>query len=112
MSSLPADRAELGRFAESVAARFLERHGAIVLARNVATPVGEVDLITSWGDELAVIEVRSARGADDADRLFTAAKERQVRRVAAHLDPPIFRIDVVTVLVARSGIRVRWHRRI
>jgi len=112
MSSLPTDRAELGRFAESLAAAYLSERGGDVVARNVSSPIGEVDLIVDWGDEAAVVEVRSARGEHGAERLFTAAKERQVRRVAAALEPPIFRVDVVTVLVGPRGIRLRWHRRV
>lgn len=112
MSSLPADRAELGRLAEAIAADYLQSRGGRVLARNVATLQGEVDLIVDWGDEAAVVEVRSARSEAGDDRLFTAKKEQQVRRLAATLDPPIFRIDAVTVLFGASGVRVRWHRRV
>ena len=111
MRSVPTDRAGLGRFAESIAADYLESRGGRVVARNVATPRGEVDLIVDWGREAAVVEVRSARREAGDDRLFTATKEQQVRRVAATLDPPIFRIDVVTVLIGSGGVRLRWHRR-
>lgn len=112
MPAMPTDRAELGRYAESLAADYLTGRGAHVVARNFSTPTGEVDLIVDWGDEVAVVEVRSARGEDGAERLFTAAKERQVRRVAATLEPPIFRVDVVTVLIGARGVRLRWHRRV
>lgn len=112
MSLLPSDRRRLGRFGESVAAHFLQRRGAAVLARNVETPVGELDLIAAVGGEMTAVEVRTARRDDVDAELVSLEKERQVRRVAASLDPPIFRVDIVTVLVGVRGVRVRWHRRV
>jgi putative endonuclease len=112
MKALPSDRPRLGGFGEQIAAEFLERRGAIVLARNVEIGGGEIDLVVALGGEQAVVEVRTARRADVAPDLFSQAKERQVRRLAASLDPPVFRIDFVTVLVRRSGVTVRWHRRV
>ncbi len=106
------DRPRLGAFGERVAADFLMSRGATVLARNVEVDNGELDLLVEIGGEPAVVEVRSARRDDVVADLFPYAKERQVRRLAALLEPPIFRIDLVTVLVASGGIRVRWHPRV
>lgn len=104
------DRRALGEFGESVAAAFLQRRGAVVVARNVELPAGEVDLVVDFPSERAVVEVRTARREDVAPELVPMAKESQLRRLAAMLDPPVFRIDVITVLVAAGGIRVRWSR--
>ena len=109
---LPSDRSRLGRFGERVAAEFLERRGASVIARNVEMAPGEIDLLVSFGGEQAAVEVRTARRADVAPYLFSLAKERQVRRLAASLEPPVFRIDFVTVLVQQEGVTVRWHPRV
>jgi putative endonuclease len=38
-------RLTLGRQGEEVAARYLEKKGLKILARNVRTPVGEIDLV-------------------------------------------------------------------
>ena len=83
-----------------------------MLARNVAAAAGEIDLIVSCGGELAAVEVRTARRADVAPELISLRKERQMRRVAARLEPPVFRIDLVVVLIGAEGVRVRWHPRI
>lgn len=112
MGVLPADRPELGRFGEGLAAVFLQRRGAAIVARNVATPDGELDLVADIDGELTAVEVRTARRDDEWPYLMSVAKERQVRRVAAGLDPPVFRVDLVTVLVGVAGIRVRWSRRL
>jgi len=71
-----------------------------------------VDLLVDDRGEQAVVEVRSARRRDGDEYLYTASKERQVRRAAAGLDPPVFRIDLVTVLFAEDGITLRWARRV
>ena len=112
MKALPSDRPRLGGFGERVAAGFLERRGAVVLARNLEIGGGEIDLVVAFGREQAVIEVRTARRSDVAPDLFPQAKESQVRRLAALLEPPVFRIDFVTVLVQRSGVTVRWQPRV
>ncbi len=109
---LPSDRPRLGQFGEQIAAGFLERRGAVVIARNVEMKPGEIDLLVSFGNEQAAVEVRTARRSDVAPDLFSQAKERQVRRLAASLEPPVFRIDFVTVLVQQHGVTVRWHPRV
>ena len=109
---MPQDRPQLGRFGEAVAALFLERRGVRVVARNVASAVGEIDLIAIHDEEVVAVEVRSARREDPGADLMSSEKARQVRRVAASLDPPIFRIDLVTVLMGEAGVRVRWNRRV
>ncbi len=103
------DRASLGTFGEQVAADFLVRRGATVVARNIEIGNGELDLLVEVGTEATVVEVRTARRDDVVADLFPYAKERQVRRLAASLEPPVFRVDLVTVLVADGGVRVRWH---
>lgn len=112
MKALPSDRPRLGAFGEQIAAGFLERRGAVVLARNVEIGGGEIDLVVAFGGEPAAVEVRTARRSDVAPDLFSQAKERQVRRLAALLEPPVFRVDFVTVLVQRNGVTVRWQPRV
>lgn len=106
------DRPELGQFGEQVAADFLVKRGAALIARNVEVDAGELDLVVDFDGEPAVVEVRSARRADVVADLFPYSKERQVRRLAALLEPPVFRIDLVTVLMTPDGVRVRWHPRV
>ena len=111
-SSLPSDRPRLGRFGERLAADFLQRRGAVIVARNLETAGGEIDLVVDFGRERAAVEVRAARRRDVAPDLFSRDKERQVRALAALLEPPVFRIDFVTVLVKPDGVTVRWHPRV
>ena len=51
-------RHRLGAAGELAARRFLEDSGYRFIARNVATPFGELDLVMSDGDCLVVVEVK------------------------------------------------------
>ena len=106
----------LGRRSERKAARYLRRRGLRVLARNVATRHGEVDLVCLDGDTLVFVEVRavaSAGGPEDALDAVTPGKARQVVRAArAWLDtragrrllPRDVRFDVVAVDTRRRTV--------
>ena len=74
-----------GRIGERLAAEHLERLGLTVLGRNVRTRWGELDLIAHDRRFLVFVEVKTRRG--DGGRPFDAldaAKQGQVRRMAAH----------------------------
>jgi putative endonuclease len=96
---------ERGRQAEDLAAAWLERQGFTVLARNHATPRGEVDLVCREGETLCFVEVRSRApgGYGSAAESVTRAKARRVVAAATHwalqhggLDQPM-RFDVVAI---------------
>jgi putative endonuclease len=57
----PDDRARLGRLGEELAAAHLERLGFTILARNVRTRHGEIDLIAFDGSTLVFAEVKTRR---------------------------------------------------
>ncbi len=80
-------RLRLGRGAEARAARHLAAAGLRVLARNVRTPVGEIDLLCEdpADGSLVFVEVRavaSPGGPERAADAVTLAKARQVVRAA------------------------------
>jgi putative endonuclease len=54
-------RRALGRRGERLAAAHLQRLGFAVLARNVRTRYGEIDLIAFDGETLAFVEVKTRR---------------------------------------------------
>ena len=54
-------RRQLGSWGEEIAAQFLTRNGDILLARNVRTEHGELDLITRREDRLVFTEVKTRR---------------------------------------------------
>jgi putative endonuclease len=77
-------RQSLGRWGEELAARYLVERGCMILARNVRTPHGEIDLIASEGS-LATPRAEQRPGqADIATIVFVEVKTRASRS----LGPP------------------------
>jgi putative endonuclease len=119
------ERRALGRLGERLAAAHLRRLGFAVLAQNVRTRHGEIDLIAFDGRALVFAEVKARRvGArqrsirPDQDPL-TALRPRQrarLRRLAAawlreqrsaRPTAECIRFDAIGVVVDRSDAPVR-----
>jgi putative endonuclease len=62
-------RRALGRVGEDLAARHLGRLGFSILARNVRTRHGEIDLIAFNGSTLVFVEVKTRRVSSHARRV-------------------------------------------
>ena len=78
MSTAP--HLELGRAAETAAARHLERLGYRLITTNFRARGGELDLVALDGDSLAIVEVRY-RASDrygGAAASITPAKRRRI----------------------------------
>jgi putative endonuclease len=76
-----------GQAGEQRAVEFLRASGLQVIERNYRCALGELDLVArDAGDVLVFVEVRSRSRRDRGSALETvsAAKQRQVARVAAH----------------------------
>mgnify|MGYP006271607977 CR=1 FL=1 len=101
----------LGPLGERAAARLLKRNGYRVLARNLRSRLGEIDLLAEERATrcLVVVEVKAAGGENPPPEVHVNdAKRRKLTMVAAHLarqrrfvrrygDRPI-RFDVVAVV--------------
>jgi putative endonuclease len=103
----------MGGEAEGDAARFLERQGVRLLARNYRTRFGEIDLIAMDGEVLAFVEVRmrSSGRFGGALESITTAKQRRIASAAAHFlqrfpGEPRCRFDVV---ILQEG-PPQWHK--
>ncbi len=66
-------RRALGRLGERLAATHLQRLGFVIVARNVRTRHGEIDLIAFNGETLIFVEVKTRR----ADRRWRLTAEEQ-----------------------------------
>ena len=75
-----------GTIAEGLAARFLERQGLRILARNHRCAGGEVDLVCRERDAIVFVEVRLRRNADygGAAASITRSKQGRVALAAEH----------------------------
>jgi putative endonuclease len=113
-------RWEAGRHGEKIAARFLQRAGLRILARNYRHRCGEVDLVARDGRELVMVEVKSRhpRARLAPGEAVTWGKRRKIIGVAnAYLRelrgrPPAVRFDIVEVWQAAGEMpRCRWIRK-
>ena len=107
----------LGRAGERAAARYLERCGCRILARNARTFGGELDIVALDGGVLLFVEVKTLRekpGFAPAGNLSPAQRRRN-RRAAFHYmallrhRPVAWRFDLIEVVF--SGSRVTTLRR-
>ncbi len=113
MTRSPTQRA--GDAGEDLALAHLERAGLRLVARQVSSRFGEIDLIMRDRDEWVFVEVRRRSRADygSAADSITAAKQGKLRRSAEfwlqrhHGDRwPACRFDVCAI----DGDRIDWIR--
>ncbi len=98
-------RRQLGDSAEALAARYLEKKGYRVLARQFKKIFGEIDLICQDGDEVVFIEVksRSSSAYGYPEQAVTPVKIGHILKVGEsyltkyHLQDSSWRIDVVAI---------------
>lgn len=104
------ERQELGAFGERIALHRLEASGMTVLARNMRTPSGEIDIVARDGEDLVFVEVRTRRaipglaaeslGPDKLRRMWRCAMEYCE---SAPASPETARIDVVSIDLGPGG---------
>ncbi len=115
----PGHHQSLGRYGESLAARYLTERGMVLLDQNWRCPAGEIDLVLRDGDVLVVCEVKTRTSLDygTPHEAVTPHKVQRMRRLAAawleaHAAAPTgVRLDLVAVLRPRRGPSVVEHVR-
>jgi putative endonuclease len=106
----PSTRA-LGQVGETAAARFLEGRGFVILARNLRSRLGEIDLLARDGSTLVFVEVKARRGStgDPPEAAVDARKRARLGRLAlgylaaCRMGERSCRFDVVAVLLDAAG---------
>jgi putative endonuclease len=107
--------AALGRGAESLARRFVEAKGMLIIEVNKRTAGGELDLV-AWDDEVLVfIEVKARSGnrfGRPEEAVDQKKRDRLIRAAGAFLaeapgPAPICRFDVVSVELGQGEGGVR-----
>lgn len=107
----------IGRDAESLAERFLARHGLVPVSRNYRCRRGEIDLVMRDADTLVFVEVRRRTsqafggGADSVD----ARKQARLVAAAEHYlaanrigDDHPCRFDVVAIDGPARRAAIHW----
>jgi len=101
-----------GRLAEHAARLLLRFKGYSILACDLRTPVGEIDIVARRGTVVAFVEVKSRARVPDADSLSPIQRRRIVRAAEAFLsrqqDPRIECVRFDLMLMAPW----RWPRHI
>ena len=72
-----------GRAADEDAARFLRSEGYRILARNVVTKAGEIDILAHEADDLCFVEVKARTRKDYGGPLAAVGVRKQQRLVRA-----------------------------
>jgi putative endonuclease len=103
---------KLGRGGEDAAVAYLEGLRFRVLARGFRLFRGEIDIVALDGDTVVFVEVktRAGLGFGPPEESVTAAKQRQIRRIAEgflskrRIGPDVpCRFDVLSVLSDEDG---------
>ena len=100
-----------GKWGEETAARYLEKKGYQILARNYRTPYGEIDLVARQGTVMVFVEVK-ARSSTRYGYPEEAVDEGKAERLLAAVDTywqenekdfGDWRVDVIAVRRLESG---------
>jgi putative endonuclease len=101
----------VGNLGEAAAVRFLRRRGLVIVARNLRSRLGEVDLLAREGSTLVFVEVKARRGSpgDSPEAAVDARKRARLSRLALgylaarRLGEQPCRFDVIGVLLDDAG---------
>ena len=111
-----SNRQNLGRWGETLAATFLKENGYAILAQNVRTPFGEIDIIarqTKPGlDAIVFVEVKTRANASLGKPEISVGARKQAHLLAAvqyymqqSPEPGLdWRVDVIAIEQFRTNI--------
>jgi len=110
-----ANRKQIGKTGEDIAANFLKGKGYRILARNFRRRMGEIDIIAQDGQTLVFVEVKTDRtGAfGEPEYRVDPRKQRQLGRLALRylqekgIQDQDCRFDVVAVIIQGNTVRIR-----
>jgi putative endonuclease len=77
---------EIGAWGEGIAADWLAERGCQIIARNVRTPYGEIDIIARQGDVTVFVEVKTLTSSLNffPETNITRAKQQHMLHAAQH----------------------------
>ncbi|MDD5341961.1 MAG: YraN family protein [Patescibacteria group bacterium] len=109
------EKIKIGQLGESLARRYLENQGYIVLAKNIRTKKGELDLICQKNQLVVFVEVKTRRSktyglAEEAithKKALTLAKITQDYLMKNLLENRRFRIDLIVVELDNQSNKVK-----
>ncbi len=77
---------QIGAWGEGIAADWLAERGCQIIARNVRTPYGEIDIIARQGDVTVFVEVKTLTSSLNffPETNITRAKQQHMLHAAQH----------------------------
>ena len=94
---------EIGAWGEEIAANWLDEHGYEIVARNIRTPYGEIDIIARQNQITIFIEVKTLTSSANffPEHQITARKREHMLNAAQHYSAENqidhWQIDVISV---------------
>jgi putative endonuclease len=93
----------IGKWGEEIAAEWLAQRGYQIIARNVRTPYGEIDIVARLGDSVVFIEVKTLTTSRNffPEHQITPRKREHMLNAAQHYAAENgidrWQIDVISV---------------
>lgn len=93
----------VGAWGEESAVRYVMKRGVLVIARNIRTPYGEIDIIAKQGDVTIFIEVKTLTSSKNffPEHNITARKREHMLHAAEHYaaehEIDHWQIDVIAI---------------
>lgn len=76
-------RQRIGQWGEGVAAEYLEEHGYVIVARNVRTPYGEIDIVAEKESFISLVEVKTRTSSSFGPPEIAVTPRKQEHMLAA-----------------------------
>jgi putative endonuclease len=110
MENLSGWKQAVGKWGESLAAKYLTRNGYQIVARNFRTPHGEIDLVALHAGQLVFVEVktRTSRTYGLPEESITPRKQAHMLSAAEHYlerhpEHEAWQYDVIAIERQHSG---------
>jgi putative endonuclease len=106
---------KVGAWGEEVTAQWLLEHEHEIIARNVRTPYGEIDIVARQGDVTIFVEVKTLTSSQNflPEHQITARKREHMLNAAQHFAAEHqidhLQIDVIAVEGKPGGTPVITH---
>lgn len=77
---------EIGAWGEDIAADWLAEHGCEIIARNIRSPYGEIDIVARQGDVTIFVEVKTLTSSANffPETNITPRKQQHMLNSAQH----------------------------
>lgn len=99
----------VGAWGEETAVRYIAKRGFQIIARNIRTPYGEIDIIAQQGDVTIFVEVKTLTSSKNffPEHNITARKREHMLHAAEHYaaahEINHWQIDVISI-EGKSGM--------